>query len=370
MQALYLMALEPVAETLGDRNSYGFRKGRSTADAIEQCFIALARKSGPEWILEGDIKGCFDHINHDWMLIHIPVDSKVLGKWLKAGYVEQSRWFTSEAGTPQGGIISPTLANMTLDGLETMLRKRFKIHRHKGRLVNPKVNLVRYADDFIITGRSRELLKEEVYPMVKEFMRERGLELSKEKTSITNIRDGFDFLGQNVRKYRGKLLVIPSKTNTKALLSKVRQLMGKSKAVRQFTLIVRLNPVIRGWANYHRNCTAKRTFNRVDSEIWYKLWRWCRRRHPRKGGRWVKARYFHSIAGRHWTFAAEQSSPRKQSKRKWKKLVYASRIPLRRHIKIRGEANPFDSEWRTYFAERAFKLRFGITRKQAGLDPL
>lgn len=146
MQALYLMALEPIAETCADRNSYGFRRGRSTADAIEQCFTALSGADAPEWILEGDIKGCFDHISHSWMLAHIPVDTYILEKWLKSGYLEHSNWFATEAGTPQGGIISPTLANLTLDGLEVLLAQRFRRHERKGRWIHPKVHLVRYAD--------------------------------------------------------------------------------------------------------------------------------------------------------------------------------------------------------------------------------
>src|SRR6266849_3415300 len=197
MQALYLLALDPVAETLADPNSYGFRPGRSTADAIEECFGMLAKRASPQWILEGDIKGCFDAISHGWLLSHIPLEKVTLRKWLKAGYMEGRVLHPTEEGTPQGGIISPVLANMTLDGLEALLRKTF-LHNTKreGRYYNAQVNLIRYADDFVITGRSKELLEEEVKPLVEQFMRERGLELSPEKTVITHIEEGFDFLGQ------------------------------------------------------------------------------------------------------------------------------------------------------------------------------
>ena len=359
MQALHLMALEPVVETLGDRNSFGFRKGRSTADAIEQCFLALARKASPKWVLEGDIKGCFDHISHEWMLAHVLMDTRILAKWLKVGYVERSGWFASEAGTPQGGIISPTLANVTRDGLEDLLRNRFKIHRRNGRLVNPKVNLIRYADDFIITGNSRELLADEVLPLVETFLRKRGLRLSKEKTSITHIEAGFDFLGQNLRKFGDKLLIKPSRKNMKAMLAKVRKLIAANKSATQLNLIGLLNPVLRGWANYHRHCIATRAFSRVDTELWRKLWRWCRRRHPQKGARWVKERYFHHMDGRQWTFAAPYSPQSQAGRRSWKRLVRTSKTPIRRHIKIRGNANPFDPHWRTYFTQRAFRPRFG-----------
>jgi len=207
MQALYLLALEPVAETNGDPNSYGFRRERSTADALQQCFNALGRGKSASWILEGDIKGCFDHISHDWMLRQVPTDKPVLQKWLKAGYVENRSRFPTEAGTPQGGIISPTLANLTLDGLEPLLAQHFPDAKWKaGKRWTPKVNLVRYADDFIITGDSQELLEQEVRPLVEQFLKDRGLTLSPDKTRITHISEGFDFLGQNLRKYDGKPL--------------------------------------------------------------------------------------------------------------------------------------------------------------------
>ena len=171
MQALYLLALEPVAETTADPNSYGFRPERSTADAGEQCFIALARKSSAEWVLEADIKGCFDNISHDWMIKNVLTDKLMLQKWLKAGYVFQNELFPTEAGTPQGGIASPALANMTLDGLEAMLSARFPKSKQSGL----KMNMVRYADDFIIIGNSEEWLENEVKPAVVEFLAERGL---------------------------------------------------------------------------------------------------------------------------------------------------------------------------------------------------
>lgn len=358
MQALHLMALEPIAETYADHNSYGFRRGRSTADAIEQCFKALSGADAPEWILEGDIKGCFDHISHSWMLAHIPMDTGILEKWLNSGYLEHSNWFATEAGTPQGGIISPTLANLTLDGLELLLARRFRRREQKGRWIHPKVHLVRYADDFIITGSSHGLLVNEVRPLVEEFLRERGLELSVDKTHVTRMEDGFDFLGQNLRKYRGKLLVTPSRKNTKAFLTKVRGVIEDNKSATQANLIVRLNPMIRGWANYHRHCVASRAFSRADFEIWRKLWRWSRRRHPRKNARWVKARYFHALGGRTWVFAAFTGGHRAPGQPGSKRLVYADDTRIRRHRKVVGAANPFDPRWRSYFAQRASRQWF------------
>jgi RNA-directed DNA polymerase len=246
MQALHLLALEPVSETLADHNSYGFRPERSTADAREQGFTVLSREASPQWILEGDIKGCFDNISHKWMLKNVPADKAILQKWLKAGYVYQGELFPTTAGTPQGGVISPTLANLTLDGLEKELREKFtgttrngKPNRHTA--AKNQVNFVRYADDFIITGKSKELLENEVKPLVENFLKERGLTLSAKKTKVTHIEEGFDFLGWNFRKFDGKMLIKPSTKNVKAFLRKIRELVKVNKNDQQEDLIGLLN---------------------------------------------------------------------------------------------------------------------------------
>ncbi len=368
-QALHLQGLEPIAETLGDRHSYGFRPERSTADAIEQCFKILSKSYAPEWILEGDIKSCFDEISHSWMLDHVPMDTEVLRKWLKAGYLEKGTWFPTEAGTPQGGIASPALANMTLDGLATLLERHFPRKQVDGVRVYPKVNLVRYADDFIITGNSKEQLENEVWPLVEQFLHDRGLRLSPEKTRITHISQGFDFLGQHLRSFDGKVLVQPSKKNTHAFLEKVRALIKANSATSQAALIEVLNPVIRGWANYHRHVSAKATFERVDNEIWYALWQWARRRHPHKGAQWVKDRYFHTIGSATWVFAVDTAKRSESGDILWHRLVRTAGTPIRRFVKVQAEANPFDPDWYEYFEERAFFKRFGIHRHEAGKRP-
>src|ERR1700720_2220471 len=186
-QALHLLALDPVVETTADRNSYGFRQKRSCADAIEQCFKAL-RSANTQWILEGDIKSCFDKISHDWLLAHVPMDRVILQKWLKSGYMEKHVLHESMDGTPQGGIISPALANCALDGLERLLKEKYPTGKALKSFGGPcpSVNFIRYADDFVITGRSKELLEGEVKPIVMQFLQERGLELSPTKTVITH----------------------------------------------------------------------------------------------------------------------------------------------------------------------------------------
>ena len=224
MQALYLLALDPIAETLADPNSYGFRSWRSSADAIDQCFNALSKENSAQWVLEGDIKACFDKISHEWLLSNMPMEKNILRKWLKAGYIEKHVLHPTEEGTPQGGICSPVLANLTLDGLERRLSEIYPKTNIKRR--GAKVNFIRFADDFIITGTSKDLLEQEVKPLVEHFMEERGLSLSPEKTIITHIDEGFDFLGQNIRKYQDgkqrKLRITPSKKNVHTFLEKVR----------------------------------------------------------------------------------------------------------------------------------------------------
>ena len=360
MQALYLLALEPIAETLADGHSYGFRLERSTSDAGEQCFNALAKAKSAQWILEGDIKGCFDNISHQWMLDHVQMDTVILRKWLKAGFVYQRKLFPTEAGTPQGGIASPTLANRVLDGLQTALQKKFYRTSCNG---NPTVNLVRYADDFIITGKSKEILENEVKPLVEEFMAERGLMLSPEKTKITHIDEGFDFLGWNVRKYNGKLLIKPSKKNVQAFLQNIRETVKANAQAKQENLIKMLNPKIRGWASYHKSSVAKATFSKVDSEIWQIVWQWAKRRHPNKGGQWIKAKYFKTVGNRNWVFTAKGSTP--NGKPFDVTLIKACDTAIRRHVKIKSTANPFDPKDEAYFEDRlGWKMQGSLKGKE------
>lgn len=348
MEALYLLALDPIAETTADPNSYGFRKERSTADAIDHCHQVLSVRNGAQWIFEGDIKSCFDRLSPIWLLTHIPMDKVILQKWLEAGFMEKHVLYPTEAGIPQGGVCSPVIANMALDGLERKLREKYPKATQKSR--KAKVNLARFADDFVITGSSKELLEYEIKPLVEQFLNERGLELSQEKTRITHIEDGFDFLGQNVRKYNGKILIKPSRKSVKALLEKVRGIIKGNKQATAEHLIEQLNPIIRGWANYHRHVVSKRTFTKVDNAIFQALWRWAKRRHPKKPKRWIKDKYFHTIQGQHWAFCGERVGKEGQPQKVW--LFHAASIPIRRHTKIKGAANPYDPQWEPYFEER------------------
>jgi RNA-directed DNA polymerase len=348
MQALYALTLDPIAETLADPNSYGFRRERSPADAIEQCFGVLARKTSAQWVLEGDIKAYFDTIQHNWLETHIPLPKSILRGWLKAGYVEQSRWYPTESGTPQGGVISPILANMALDGLERELQRQFgQTQRQQSQ---NKVHLVRFADDFVITGSTEELLVGEVQPMVEEFLAERGVALSNTKTRITHIGVGFDFLGQNLRKYDQKLLIRPADSSVKSLLDKVRIVLKTNPQAKAGHLIVQLNAIIRGWANYHHHVVSKATFNKVDWHIHWMVRKWARKKHRQKSAAWVKRRYFKTVGNQHWVFTGEVRNG--DGSMKQVHLYQAARTPIVRHRKVKGVANPYDPEWELYFEER------------------
>lgn len=215
-----------------------------------------------------------------------------------------------------------------------------------------KVNYVRYADDFIITGETKELLQDQVLPIVRAFMQERGLQLSEEKTVITHIDNGFDFLGQNIRKYKGKLLIKPSRNAIKTFLAKVRKIIKGSKSATQEQLIRRLNPVIRGWVNYHRYVVSSEVFSFVDYQIYKCLWQWAKRRHKHKGHKWIAKRYWHHINNRVWTFAAVLNPGNKNTGATYLQLVYATNTKIIRFHKIVAEANPFDERWNGYYEER------------------
>lgn len=363
MQALYLMALEPLAEMTADAHSYGFRKERCCQDAIQQCHTVLSHGYSPQWILEGDIKGCFDHISHDWLLANIPTDKVILKKWLKCGVIFKGELFKTEEGTMQGGIISPTLANMTLDGIQPILAQKYKRICRKGKHYSPMVNLVRYADDFIITSAEKEVLEREIKPMLVEFLAERGLELSEEKTVITHIGDGFDFLGFNIRKFKGVLLTQPSKKCVKKFLDGIRYTIDSNKSCKQETLIRLLNPKITGWANYYRCGASSKTFQRVDDQIFRKLWQWAKRRHPKKGKPWVLKKYFHHYKNRNWRFLVVLN---KNGKEDIFPLKLAFETKIMRHKKIVSEANPFDREWKEYFEERmTYKMLMSLKGRKS-----
>jgi RNA-directed DNA polymerase len=233
---------------------------------------------------------------------------------------------------------------MVLDGIELLLASRFNR--------KDKIHFVRYADDFIITGVSKEVLAERVQPLIEKFLRKRGLSLSAEKTRISHINDGFDFLGFNIRKYKDKLLTKPAGSSISKIKSKIRELIKMNKTIKTVDLIRQLNPVLRGWGNNYRHVVSKTIFSKIDHEIWKMTWQWAKRRHPKKMLKWIKSKYFQSTGTRRWVFR-EKDDPIS--------LIKLSDIPIRRHIKIKSNANPYDKDWQHYFIERSQRLLPGAS---------
>jgi RNA-directed DNA polymerase len=329
IQALYALALIPWAETTADRNSFGFRMKRSAQDAALYTFQCLSKRSSAQWILEGDIRGCFDNFAHCWLLDHIPLDKRILNQFLKAGFIYDGILYRNESGTPQGGLISPLLANMALDGMERLLKDNFP---------RKKVNLVRFADDFLVTADSRETALQCKVIIIK-FLQERGLELSDEKTKIVHINDGFDFLGWNFRKFKGKFLIQPSKKAIAAIIDKLRDIIKAAMTWTQADLIKALNPIITGWAMYHRTVSSSKTFGKLDWIISNMLWSWAKRRHNNNGKQWIARKYWHPTFSRKQVFKTYNLTLENFSNTK---------IQYQKFLKL--DANPFiDTE---YFENR------------------
>lgn len=354
MQALYLLTLSPIAETRADINSYGFRYYRGCRDAISQCFRVLAKANSSRNILDADIKACFDWIDHDWLLNNIPVDKRMLREWLKSGYLENRTLYPTNRGTPQGGIISPTLANMCLDGLEKVIQDSCPRRS--------KVNFIRYADDFIVTAASRAYLEKSILPAIRRFLKPRGLELSKEKTRIVRVEEGVEFLGQRMQKFQNKLLTSPSKESKQSFLKKVRETIRACHGQKAHEMIKRLNPIIRGWANYHRYVQSAETFSEAGTRIFQTLKRWIKRRHPKKNWEWIKKTYFRHPK-RPWVFCSTVKD--KNGKKTLYQLMRPSDIKCVRYIKIKGSFNPFDPAYREYLKLRGKCSFYPITNNLA-----
>lgn len=267
-------------------------------------------------------------------------DKKALKKWLKAGYTDKMVLYQSIKGSFQESPISPVLANMTLDGIEKVLEDKFgKRGTYRGR--KHKVHLNRYSDDFYVTGKSKTILEIEVLPMIKEFLSQRGLSLSEEKTQIVHISQGFDFLGKNIRKRNGKLIITPSKSSIKEIKTKVKDVITRYRGVCGMKMIKKLNPILKGWVYCHRHTSSSRKFSDLEHYVYTKLWRWCTRRHPNQSKKWIMKKYFETTQERKWTFHC-----------KGERIFLPTTVKILRHRLIKGEANPYDEEWRGYFDER------------------
>ncbi|OUL18663.1 group II intron reverse transcriptase/maturase [Nostoc sp. T09] len=338
-QAIIVNSLEPEWEAVFEANSYGFRCGRSCQDAIAQNFIRV-KGDRDTWVLEADIQGFFDNIAHESILKQLgnfPKRNLIKG-WLKAGFIFEGKYNLTKTGTPQVGVCSPLLANIGLHGLETFIKA-----------TNPKLGVVRYADDFIVTARDEESL-ENAQIQIQQWLSERGLNLSAEKTLITSMEDGFDFLGFNHRHYNGKLLIKPSKKKVLDFCKRIGKEIKAINGCEQELVIKRLNPILRGFANFYKGVVSKETFSYISSRLWRYLWCWAKRRHPNKNKKWVRKRYFKTINGNQWTFATIISD--RQGKQKYLILYPIAYTPIERHVKVKGEASPDDPSLKEYWEKR------------------
>jgi RNA-directed DNA polymerase len=348
-QALVKLVLEPEWEAKFEPNSFGFRPGRSSHDAIEAIFNSIRCKQ--KFVLDADISKCFDRINHDYLLGKIntsPTLRRAIKAWLQAGWVFEGKRENSDVGTPQGGVISPLLANIALHGMEnriTQLANSLKGDKSKNRT---SLTFVRYADDFVCLHPNREVI-DRAKAILIDWLDEVGLELSESKTRISSTSDGFNFLGFNIRQYQVgkyhsgkstngeplgyKTLIKPAQEKVKKHYDKIADIISRHNSSPQKVLISKLNPIIRGWANYYSSGVSKKTYSKLDHLIWQRLKRWCERRHPKKSVTWVLKKYFKSVGDRNWVFGDKEST-----------LLTYSETPIIRHIKVKGEKSPYDGE--------------------------
>lgn len=339
-QAIVKNVLEPEWEALFEEHSYGFRPGRSCQDAIAQAFNRL--QGGKDiWVLDADIKGFFDNVAHESILSMIGTFPKreLIKEWLKAGFIDSGVHSPTETGTPQGGVISPLLANIGLHGLQQFIKQ-----------INPKLGIIRYADDFIVTAKDKESLSQ-VLTLIKQWLNYRGLEISAEKTRVVHIDDGFNFLGFNLRQYKGKLLIKPQKEKVLAFCKKIKATISNMKARTQEDVINELNPLLRGFANYYRGGVSKEIFTYIENRVWQYLWRWANRRHPNKSKKWVRNRYYSRFGGDNWTFMCKGTDRKGRDKTHIRYNI--SSTPIVRHIKVKGNASPDDPSLREYWQKRA-----------------
>ena len=334
MEDIVKMAAEPEWESKFAADSYGFRPGRSCHDAVEAIYQAVRgmKKRGYDaWVFEADIASCFDRIAHEPLLARLRLFRDIVRRWLKAGVVEFGHYEPTEAGTPQGGVISPLLANIALDGIERLFAGKWW------------ARVVRYADDFVIVAATKRIIECTIRPAVERFLAKRGLELNAQKTGVVGLGHGFNFLGFTFKESSGMLLVTPQKEKVQWFLRHLKAILSANKQATHRDLLVLLNPVIRGWANYYRFCSARPAFYHVSDLLFWKLWRWAKRRHSNKSREWVRLKYFQGRDGRQWSFGVNGGL----------QLYDVRETRVLRFKKVYSAASPFDARLRAYWAGRA-----------------
>ncbi len=351
LQALVKNALEPAWEATFEGTSYGFRPGRSCHDAISKIYLLARPNKTKKWILDADITGAFDNISHEYVLKTIGrvPGRELIKQWLKAGYVDKDVFHETETGTPQGGVISPLLANIALHGMENAIDVKY----NKQGDISGKRAVVRYADDFVCFCETEEDAQQ-VRHILTEWLKERGLTLSEEKTRIVHLTEGFNFLGFNIRQYPApqtartgwKLLIKPSNESVQKVQKKLKEIWFEANGTSVQTVLHKLNPVVRGWANYFRTAVASETFSSLDSWMFRRAVRYTKRRHPNKSKDWRKRTYwgqFQLDRLDRWVFGEKQTG-RYLLKFKW--------FPIERHVLIKGTASPDDPTLADYWKER------------------
>jgi RNA-directed DNA polymerase len=351
LQAMVKNALEPAWEARFEGSSYGFRPGRSCHDAIEKIYGLARPNKTKKWVLDADIRGAFDHISHDYLLKAIGAvpGKELIKQWLKTGYVEHGAFHATEQGTPQGGVASPLLANIALHGMEEAIGVTYD---YRGQLIGKRA-VVRYADDFVCFCETREDA-EQVQKILVEWLKERGLALSEEKTRIVHLTEGFDFLGFNIRHYPApqtsrtgwKLLIKPSKESVQDVQRKLKDQWDKVQGTNVQSVLTKLNPIIRGWANYFRTAVAKEIFSSLDRWMFYKADRYTRRMHPKKPKDWRHRKYWGRFQLERldpWVFGDKQTGGH---------VLKFSWFPIERHILVKGRASPDDPRLVDYWKKR------------------
>lgn len=346
LQAIIKTALEPEWEARFEPNSYGFRPGRRAMDAIGQIWLTLSKPICSSWILDADISKCFDNIAHEPLLQRVPVFQRIINRWLKAGVIELGNYTKTEQGTPQGGVLSPLLANIALDGMErlfgmeTETGRSLSPSRRKG--INKGISLIRYADDFVVIAPTKDVLLTYVIPKLQIFLQERGLNFNQKKTRIIHRTEGFNFLGFTVKYWKTNhsaiLLCKPQKQKILNHLRQSKEVLKTNKQTTTENLIKRLNPIIRGWANYYRHANAKKVFNYINYRLFKMLWKWVTRRHPSKTTTWCKQRYFKRVGQKNWVFGTTTAT-----------LFNPTSIPIKPYFKVTNFASPYNPSQRTYW---------------------
>lgn len=359
LQARVKQALEPFWEAKFEGSSYGFRPGRSCHDAIEKIYLLARPNKRKKWVVDADIKGAFDNIDHNFLLKtlgEVP-GRELVRQWLKAGVMEDGAFQDTETGTPQGGVISPLLLNVALHGMETILDVK---HKRSGEIAGKRA-VVRYADDFVVFCESQEDAQRVKDRILPPWLAERGLSLSEEKTRIVHLTEGFDFLSFNVRHYHAprttrtgfKLLIKPSKKAITRKRQELRETWLRLIGLNVVAVLRKLNPIIRGWANYHRTVVASEVFQRMDDWMHRRAWRYAKRMHPNKSRKWRNQRYWGKLnleRDDRWVFGDKRRGGY-LLKFRWFKIV--------RHELVRGTASPDDPSLRDYWwTRRKINVRY------------